>query len=99
MKKLLLIFILSISIVGFSQEHNKERKFKQSREKIEAAKIGYLTNKLDLTSEQAQKFWPVYNEYSDKRFELKRSMMKDKADQASNKEETDKDWEKETGST
>ena len=33
------------------------------KEKIEALKIGFITNKLDLSSEEAKVFWPVYNEY------------------------------------
>ena len=31
--------------------------------KIEALKIAYLTNKLNLSPEEAQRFWPVYNKY------------------------------------
>ena len=32
-------------------------------EKLNAYKIGFFTKKLNLTSEEAEKFWPVYNEY------------------------------------
>src|SRR6187397_2237939 len=32
-------------------------------ERLEALKIAYLTKKLNLKTEEAQKFWPVYNEY------------------------------------
>ena len=32
-------------------------------EKLNAFKIGFFTKKLNLTSEEAEKFWPVYNEY------------------------------------
>jgi len=39
----------------------------QGREKIEAHLIAYLTQELDLSPQEAQVFWPVYNEYSDKR--------------------------------
>lgn len=40
------------------------------KEKVEAMRIGFLTQKLGLTSEEAQKFWPVYNEFQKKRDEL-----------------------------
>jgi hypothetical protein len=30
---------------------------------IEAIKIAYFTKKLDLSPEEAQRFWPVYNQY------------------------------------
>lgn len=34
------------------------------RENIESMKIAYLTKKLNLTSEEAQKFWPVFNQFT-----------------------------------
>ncbi len=37
----------------------------QKREKVDALKIGFITKKLDLSAEEAQKFWPVYNKYHD----------------------------------
>ncbi|GAB3204209.1 hypothetical protein K0O23_10520 [Pontibacter aydingkolensis] len=49
---------------AFAQERN---------ENVEAAKIAYITDKIELTADQAQKFWPVYNEYEAKR----RALMKD----------------------
>ena len=33
------------------------------REKIETFRIAYYTERLNLTPEEAQKFWPVYNAY------------------------------------
>lgn len=33
-------------------------------ERIRAAQIAYLSKELDLSPEEAQKFWPVYNQYS-----------------------------------
>lgn len=32
--------------------------------RIEALKIAYLTKKLSLSPEEAQRFWPIYNEYA-----------------------------------
>jgi hypothetical protein len=39
-------------------------------EKIKAEKISFFTSKLDLTPSEAQAFWPVYNEFEKKRFEI-----------------------------
>lgn len=36
-------------------------------EKLNNYKIGFFTKKLNLTSEEAEKFWPVYNDYQGKR--------------------------------
>ena len=44
------------------------------REKIESAKIAMITNRLNLTTDQAQVFWPVYNEYNNRKQELTRKM-------------------------
>lgn len=48
---------------------------KQSRqdryEKIQNYKISFLTSKLDLSTEQAQKFWPLYNQYEAERNKLR----------------------------
>lgn len=60
MKKYLLIalsILLSISSVK-AQERNGQR-----AEKIQALKIAFITQKLKLTSAEAEKFWPVYNQY------------------------------------
>jgi hypothetical protein len=35
----------------------------EKAEKIQAAKVAYITSKLNLTTAQAQTFWPVYNEF------------------------------------
>lgn len=43
----------------FAQKENS------TRDKVEAAKAAYITKELNLTVEQSQKLWPVYNEYRD----------------------------------
>jgi membrane-associated HD superfamily phosphohydrolase len=32
-------------------------------EKVELLKVNYITKELNLTKEEAEKYWPVYNEY------------------------------------
>ena len=39
---------------------------------MESMRIAFLTQKLDLSPEEAQKFWPVYNEFQKKREELRK---------------------------
>jgi hypothetical protein len=36
-------------------------------EKLNAYKIAFFTRKLNLTSQEAEKFWPVYNDFQNKR--------------------------------
>src|SRR5688572_30493116 len=33
------------------------------KEKLDAMKIAFITQELDLTSQEAQTFWPVYNQF------------------------------------
>lgn len=49
---------LLISISSFAQD-----KREQMRDRIQAQKVAFITNELDLSSEESQKFWPIYNEY------------------------------------
>ena len=71
MKKKITLLLLLIVSVSFAQGGMKEKK-----EKIKALKVAYITEKLDLTTEEAQKFWPVYNAFDDKQFEIKHNKMK-----------------------
>lgn len=43
----------------------------KAREKIEAARIGMITNKLGLSPEQAEKFWPIYREFSTRKMDMR----------------------------
>ena len=49
----------------------------KKREKIEIEKIAYITKALNLSSEEAQVFWPLYNKYSDKKNEIDIKRMKE----------------------
>lgn len=35
------------------------------KEQIESMKIAFITRKLDLTPDEAKRFWPVFNQYTD----------------------------------
>lgn len=52
------------------------------KEKVESMRIAFITQKLDLTPDEAQKFWPVYNEFNKKRDDLQ---MKRKQEFKNNK--------------
>jgi len=45
----------------------------RGRERIHAIKVAYLTDKLQLTSEQSARFWPIYNTYEQDKMNLMRS--------------------------
>lgn len=64
----LLTSLFFISFFVHAQESNTESK----GEKIKALKIAFITEKLDLTTKEAQIFWPVYNKYDDLLHQLER---------------------------
>ena len=59
------------------QPHQKQaQKGKFSYDKIKSMKVAYFTDKLNLTSEEAEKFWPVYNACEKEAFEARKETMK-----------------------
>lgn len=70
----------------------------EGNERIRSMKVGFLTERLNLTTEEAELFWPVYNQYQDKkdaiRQEYKANSNKD-ADAHIKRKEADLALEKE----
>ena len=58
-------------IIASRKEMLQERK-----DKIKSLKIAFISQKLSLSSVEAEKFWPVYNKYDDKIMALKDAQMK-----------------------
>jgi hypothetical protein len=63
MKRILTILFLIIASLSLGFAQDEQTTLRNNGGKIEALKIAYLTNKLALSPEEAQKFWPVYNKY------------------------------------
>jgi hypothetical protein len=55
---------------------DREINEKERDEKIDRLKIGFITTELALTTEEAEKFWPVYNELETKVKELRKASRK-----------------------
>ena len=70
--KIVTILVLFASINIFAQTN----KMKEKREQIKTMKIAFLTSELDLSVSEAEKFWPVYNAFEEKEFELKHLKMR-----------------------
>lgn len=43
-------------------------------DRVEALRMAFINKKLELTVSEAEKFWPIYNEYNDKLKALKRNL-------------------------
>lgn len=78
MKKLLLSISFLIGFVALNMAQTTENE-EASRKRIEASKVAYITSYLDLSTGEAEKFWPVYNEYQTKSKALREQRGKRKS--------------------
>ena len=85
MKNLIILLFVFLTNFSFSQNESKN-------DKVEAMKIAFLTNKLNLTAKEAQLFWPLYNEYSQK-MDVLRIAKKSEYDEIKSKNSTPTDKE------
>lgn len=74
--KLITIALFFISIATFAQDGPIKQRFKEKKEQIKALKVAYITSELDLTPDEAAKFWPLYNAFEDKQQEIRKQKMK-----------------------
>ena len=84
MKKIILSFLVSFFVVAVTMAQPPERPMgprgkgsRPSRENIEALKVAFMTKHLNLTIDEAQKFWPAYNACFE---ELKKARQEKKED-------------------
>lgn len=64
MKNYLTLVVLLIFSVAIAQNDKK-------LDRIKALRVAYISNKLELTKEEAEKFWPVFNTFDDKQLDLR----------------------------
>jgi hypothetical protein len=79
MKRIALTFILLLSLLIVRETLYGQAKDTQKEELVKAQKIAFFTEKLNLSTDEAQRFWPVYNDYwkrKDKIIEDRRNAMK-----------------------
>jgi len=68
MNKIITLTLIIGSFIATAQSED-------ALKKIESAKIALITERLDLTPEQAEKFWPIYREYGAKRKEIRKEFQ------------------------
>lgn len=66
MKRFLLIFSIFFLVTTLVQGQNK------NRQRIKLLKMSYITDALELSESEAEKFWPVYNQFTNKIQRLRR---------------------------
>ncbi len=66
MKNLLIALLFLLPVVAMAQKHEERKK------EIEAYKITYLTEKLELSAEEAKVFWPIYRAWQKEQSALRK---------------------------
>lgn len=69
LKNFLLIAFLVSAATLFAQQTDQDDDGKA--DKIEALKVGFITEKLNLSSAEAKNFWPIYNEFEEQMKKLR----------------------------
>ena len=78
MNKLQVLFIaFVVFLIGIftASAQNRNQQNGPQRARIDAQKVAFITEQLQLTPEEAQKFWPVYNQYNSQKEDLNKDFM------------------------
>ena len=63
MKKFYLLLVL-MSLTAFVKAQDEALSAEKKQQGIDALKVAFISRELDLTPDEAQKFWPIYNQYA-----------------------------------
>ena len=75
MKAIVILLFACLTLPAFAQDEElPAAQDPKVRDKIQAARIAYITDQLALTPEEAEKFWPLYREFSEKRREVRQQL-------------------------
>jgi len=59
----ILLLSLLITAAAYAQTLGDDISNPQVRERVQAARVAYITDQLDLTAKESQQFWAINNEY------------------------------------
>lgn len=74
MKRLSIIILIALLSFGANAQNREAMK------KIESARIALITERLGLSPDQAEKFWPVYREYNIERKAIRKQFRIERKD-------------------
>lgn len=67
-----IILACFIVLISFAVNAQDKDSHEARMERYRAEKVSFLTTKLDLSSAEAQKFWPIYNQMDKERWEAQK---------------------------
>jgi Spy/CpxP family protein refolding chaperone len=84
--KISTLLFLFVSLVSFAQPGKIREKMQQKKEQVKSMKIAFITTELNLTPDEAAKFWPLFNEFEEKQREIRQEKIKNYIDRAQSSE-------------
>ena len=66
------LFVWGLMVLGFGSNMAYAE---LPQERVKAAKVAYLTRELGLSPQEAERFWPVYNEFENRRDDLRHDRL------------------------
>lgn len=69
--KTILLLLIAISFGAYAQNGMKEKK-----DQIKALKMNFFNSELSLSANESDRFWPIYNTYDDKQFQIRHKKIK-----------------------
>jgi hypothetical protein len=84
-----LVALLLLCTAAWAQDETNDRS-----ERVEALKIGFITEQLALTTKEASAFWPVYNEFTTQMKTIRQKQKENARSFSANANPTDADSEK-----
>lgn len=72
MKKIILMVLAGIFVLTGYRAMAQNESHEARMERYRTEKIAFLTSKMELTSAEAEKFWPIYNQLEKERWEAQK---------------------------
>jgi len=67
MKKWIPVIILLVISASMFAQNTEASRVKQGKQRIKAQRVAFITERIDLTPEEAEKFWPMYNQFENEK--------------------------------
>ena len=94
MKKFYFIFLSVFLFVGVINAQEQDADRQQRIAEYKAKRAAFISEKVSFAQEQADQFWPLYEEYQDKRMLLLRTFRVEMREFKEIESPTDKDYKK-----
>lgn len=71
-----IISFILLTVTSYAQRGPLRDRFEDKKDQIKSLKIAFITTELDLTSDEAVKFWPIFNAFEDKQQEIRKQKLR-----------------------